>query len=111
MTTQEQREQIKNVDLGKTQITDKIRVSSAALHHEEYHGSYWLIETWIFSDDPAQENVQVIHGTPSSMHGEKPPYERDCATARRIHAQMVAGLRRKHILSNAKVTNPDPTKL
>lgn len=94
MTSAEQ-ERIPNIDLGKTRITDRIRVSSAALHRTEWHGSYWLIETWIFSDDPAQKCHQVIHGTPTSFQGERPPDERVVAEARKVHGYMVDGLRKK----------------
>lgn len=41
----------KNIDLGKTQITDKIRVSSAAIFYDEWFGKRYQIETFIFSDD------------------------------------------------------------
>lgn len=103
MTAQEQREFIQNINLGKTQITDKIRVSTAALHREEYFGSYWLIETWIFSDDPKQKNTQIIHGSPSSMNGEKPPCEKICEKARRIHAQISDSLRKKYVSATMAV--------
>ena len=102
MTAKEQERTVKNIDLGKTQITDNVRVSSAALHRVEWQGSWWLVETWIFSDDPRQRNVQVVHGECSSMNGERPPREELCATARRIHAQMVDGLRRKFSLANTQ---------
>lgn len=59
---------IKNIDLGKTQITDKIRVSSAAIWYESWYGSwyggYYQYETFVFSNDKeAQKSIQVIHGT------------------------------------------------
>lgn len=53
----------KNIDLGKTRITDKVRVSSAAIWYEEMFGNYYQLETWIFSDDERQKSVMVIHGT------------------------------------------------
>ena len=53
----------KNIDIAKTQITDKIRVSSAALFYEELFGSFYQYETWVFSDDPKQPSKMVIHGT------------------------------------------------
>jgi hypothetical protein len=53
----------KSHDLGKTQITDKIRVSSAALYYQADFGDYYQYETWIFSDDIRQRSKQVIHGT------------------------------------------------
>jgi hypothetical protein len=54
-----------NKDLGKTQITDKIRVSSASIFyaHNEWGGVYHQYETWIFSNDPAIKSRQFIWGT------------------------------------------------
>lgn len=53
---------MENIDLGKTQITDKIRVSSAAIWYE--YDNYYQLETWIFSDDKeVQKSRQVIHCT------------------------------------------------
>lgn len=52
-----------NIDLGKTQITLLIRVSSAAIFYEEYFGNRYQIETLIFSDDPRQRFKQIIHGS------------------------------------------------
>lgn len=55
---------IKNVDLGKTQITPLIRVSSAAIFYEESEiHPYFQYETFIFSSDPRQETKQIVHGT------------------------------------------------
>ena len=54
----------KNIDLGKTQITDLIRVSSAAIYYEEMFGSFYQIETWIFSDDERVKSRMFIHCTP-----------------------------------------------
>lgn len=51
------------IDLGKTIVTDKIRVSSAAIFMSAHFGKYTQYETWIFSDDPKQKNHQIIHGT------------------------------------------------
>lgn len=53
----------KNIDIAKTQVTDKIRVSSAALFYEESFGNFYQYETWVFSEDPKQPYKQVIHGT------------------------------------------------
>jgi len=52
-----------NIDLGKTQITDKIRVSSAAIFYQEMFGDYYQVETWIFSDDERIKSKMQIHGT------------------------------------------------
>lgn len=54
-----------NIDLGKTQITNNIRVSSAAIFYESpFFGDYYQFETFIFSEDKAvQKSRQIIHGT------------------------------------------------
>jgi len=54
---------MKNLDLGKTQITDKVRVSSAAIFYENFPVDYYQFETFIFSDDPAIKSKQIIHGS------------------------------------------------
>lgn len=59
---------MENVDLGKTRITDKIRVSSAAIYYgNAFFGSYYQLETFIFSDDERQKSRQIIHYTTSSV--------------------------------------------
>lgn len=52
-----------NIDLGKTKITDDIRVSSAAIFMSAHFGEYTQYETWVFSDDENQKTHQIIHGT------------------------------------------------
>lgn len=86
--------QARNIDLGKSQITASIRVSSAAIYREDWWGRWWLVETWIFSDDPRQKNRQIIHGDCSSVGGA-PPHERICATARKVHSHIAENLRRR----------------
>jgi hypothetical protein len=81
------------VDLGKTQITDKIHISSAALPRSDF-GGWWLIETWIFSDDPRQRNVQVVHGE-CFLHVGCPPNQDICNKARKAHGHIAANLRAK----------------
>jgi hypothetical protein len=56
---------MENKDLGKTQITDKIRVSSASIFyaHNEWGGVYHQYETWIFSSDPTIKSRQFIWGS------------------------------------------------
>jgi hypothetical protein len=57
---------MKSIDLGKTKITDSIRVSSAAiLYDENWFGDYYQYETWIFSDDPKIKSRMFIWGTSS----------------------------------------------
>lgn len=83
----------RNLDLGKNQITEKIRVSTAALYRDDLPHPYWLIETWIFSDDPRQKSHQVVHGTPSAM-GAVNYY--DVMYARKIHKIITNNLRNRH---------------
>lgn len=80
-----------NKDLGKTRITDTIRVSSAAIQCSSHFGTYWQYETWIFSDDPRQRNRQVVHGT-SSVPGE---YGWEMKT-KIIHQHITNNLMRKY---------------
>lgn len=88
---------MKAIDLGKTQITDDIRVSSAAIWYDQpWFGSYYQVETFIFSNDKdKQRQVMVIHGTTS---GDKVPQWliEKCA---KVHNSMVKGLTKKHILN------------
>lgn len=57
-------ERVQNIDLGKTRISDVVRVSSAAIWYEAHFGNYFQLETWIFSEDKSvQKSHQVIHGT------------------------------------------------
>jgi len=80
-----------DIDLGKTQITDKIRVSTAAIFREEYFGKYWLIETWIFSDDLRQRSRQIIHGSSSG----DTPSPRLCDKAKEVHQHISYNLHQK----------------
>jgi hypothetical protein len=52
-----------NVDLGKTQIADNVRVSSAAIFYEMWFGDYYQYETWIFSKDERIKSRMFIWGT------------------------------------------------
>jgi len=79
-------------NLGHTQVTEAIRVSSAALERE-YPGHHWLVETWCFSDDPRQRSFQIIHGTTGSIEEDHPVVK----ICHRIHHYVVEGLRKKHI--------------
>jgi len=70
-----------NIDLGKTQITDKIRVSSAAIFYEEWFGKRYQFETFIFSNDKeAIRTKQIIHGSDRGEFSEKL-----AAKTRKIH--------------------------
>lgn len=51
----------KNFNIVATQITELIRVSSAAIYYE--HENRFQVETWIFSSDPIQKSRQFIHGS------------------------------------------------
>jgi len=67
------------------QVNPWVWVSSAKLPRRgHWGGEYWLIETWIFSDDPRQVHRQVIHKT-----------EKEALI---IHKRMVAGLRHKFLM-------------
>lgn len=60
---------IRNIDLGKTQLNEKMRVSSAAIFYENsFFGDYYQYETWIFSDNPLYKSRMFIWGT---SHGDK----------------------------------------
>lgn len=61
---------MKNIDLGKTQITEQVRVSSAAIFYESpFFGDYYQFETFIFSEDKCvQKSRQIIHGTTWNMN-------------------------------------------
>lgn len=98
--------QARNIDLGKSQITPLIRVSSAALLREEVWGRWWLVETWIFSDDERQKNRQIIHGDPMAMAGGgiDPMLAQN---VRRIHGQIAANLRRR--FANVETGAESPT--
>lgn len=57
---------MENLDLGKTQITNEIRVSSAAIFYEynSWGGSYWQYETFIFSNNKDKFKTRMfIWGT------------------------------------------------
>lgn len=84
-----------NIDLGKTQITPDILVSSAAIFYDEWFGKRWQVETWIFSHDARQLNVQVIHGS-SSYCGGNPPHETLVAKCKRVHERISTNLRARY---------------
>jgi hypothetical protein len=84
----------RNQQLASTLVTPHICVSSAAIRRDDWWGKWWLVETWIFSDDPRQRDRQIIHNKGMSGGGDAPP-ERLCDTARKVHEYVVDGLRRK----------------
>jgi len=51
----------KNFNIAATEITDLIRVSSAAIFYE--FENRFQVETWIFSSDPNHRSRQFIHGS------------------------------------------------
>lgn len=51
----------KCIRIKQTQITDFIRVSTAAICYEDEFLTYYQYETWIFSDEPKQRTRQIIH--------------------------------------------------
>ena len=85
----------KNIRIKHDIITDKIRVSTAAIWREEilYDSlhKYWLIETWCFSDDPTQKSFQVIHGTPNYL------YDQIRWKARKVHKYIVENLKKRQL--------------
>ena len=85
-----------NYDLGKTQITDKIRVSTAAIFYDEWFGRRWQIETWCFSDDPGkQKTFQVIHGSIGCRDPEHDiPVGHLVTSAEKIHDYISNNLKR-----------------
>ena len=83
---------MRNVRILHTQITDKIRVSSAAIWYPglEYNPSpYYQYETWCFSDDGKQRSFQVIHGCHSNIH------HRWIVDAIKIHKHIVRNLKKQ----------------
>jgi len=82
---------MKNIDLGKTQITDLIRVSSAAIFYEEHFGNYFQYETFIFSKDPNQKTHQIIHGTCWSE-----PSEKLAAISKKVHNYIANNLTKQY---------------
>ena len=54
-----------NKSIAHTKITDKIRVSTAAIQSSFQYDTYYQYETWCFSEDPRQRTFQKIHGTDS----------------------------------------------
>ncbi len=86
-----ERDKLPNINLGKTQITDKIRVSSAAIFYEAWFGDYYQLETWIFSDDKElQRSRQVIHCTT----GREIP-ERRVEEVKKVHRYISDNLKQK----------------
>jgi len=56
-----------NIRIMQTQITPEIRVSTAGIFYDEQWGERFQYETWCFSDDPRQKDLQIIHGSNSSV--------------------------------------------
>jgi len=85
--------QNKNIQIKHSQITNKVRVSSAAIWYEIYNQyglmPYYQYETWCFSDDPEQRSFQVIHGTP---HSQDAYYHNKAIT---VHEHIVNNLSKK----------------
>lgn len=84
-------EQNKNFNIASTIITDKIRVSSAAIFYEEFFGNYYLLETWIFSDDPTIKSRQIIHGTT----GIFPVSQKEKDNVVKVHNYVAGNLKKK----------------
>lgn len=81
--------------LSHDNITPSIRVSTAAIPNAGGFGHYWQVETWIFSDDSRQKNVQRTHGTVYSSGDDVFDYNGNiklCCSAERVHAHIVENL-------------------
>ena len=89
-------EATRNIDLGKNQITPKIRVSTAAIFRNDLPWDYWLVETWFFSEDKRQKSHQIIHGTPYAFPNETTPNLSIIRKAKNVHAQITNNLRKRH---------------
>lgn len=81
----------RNYDLGKTQITENIRVSSTAIFYEAWFGNYFQYETFVFSEDPKIKSRQIIHG---SNVGKSESLENK---TRKIHDYISRNLQRKFL--------------
>lgn len=56
-----------NHNIASTQITEDIRVSTAAIYYDEWFGERWQIETFIFSNNKTlQKTRMIIHGSESN---------------------------------------------
>jgi len=79
-------------NLAHDQITPEVRVSTAAIHYpcDAAWGERWQIETVVFSDDPRQRFLQIIHGSVSRL-----PAPRMEAKALRVHGHVARNLREK----------------
>lgn len=77
---------MKNIDLGKTQIIDDIRVSSAAIAYEftEWGVPYYQYETWIFSDNSKCKSRMFIWGTSNGRE----PYQKMVGLTMRAHKRI-----------------------
>lgn len=78
-----------NFNIASDIITDTIRVSTAGIWLSHDYGAYLQYETWVFSKDPSQRSIQVIHGTKY----------RECdqlkKQALKIHGYLVANMKAK----------------
>lgn len=81
-----------NRDLGKSQVTPWLRISSAAIFYDEIWGQRYQYETWVFSEDKErQRSVQVIHGNSSGSELS----DRLVAKTQKVHSQILANLVKK----------------
>lgn len=75
-----------NKNLASTIITDKIRVSTAAIYYDEWFGERWQIETFIFSKDERVKTSQVnIYGSLYNEDYVNNPETRMIKNAIKIH--------------------------
>ncbi len=78
------------MQIAHNHITPSIRVSTAALRRRDpYWSDYWLVETWVFSDDPRQRSFQVCHGSWPGL------YDHCLERARKVHGHITRNLELK----------------
>jgi len=85
--------ELNNFNIESTVLTNEIRVSTAGVWLSFEHGSYLQYETWVFSKDPNQRSIQVIHGT---HYAESEVLDR---ISRKVHNYMVNNLKKKLSIS------------
>lgn len=82
------------INLGLTQITNRIIVLSYAIFRSECYGSFWQIETYVASKDWRLRNIHICHGSPAANIGE-PPARPVYEDARKVHGYISANLQKR----------------
>lgn len=83
---------MENLNLGKTKISDTMRVSSAgiAYEHTEWGVPYYQYETFIFSDNPKFKTRMFIWGTSNGRNPSEKMKELTERAHRRIAKVMLS---------------------